>query len=734
MRYRLPLILIFSVVLNLSLLFLNCANPVDEEPLRWKTVTEIPITNQAFVIADEMNNLFDIDSMDILHATRKYKEDDISLLEPDSVIGDTLEFSIFKRDSSSFQIHEEKLKEQLYNANLGPVVLANAPELAETLVVSSLPGQFGITFPVIFDKIYELVFYDTALNIMQVKLTNLSPSEISNISLEIAGIGSGSVGRIAANETATVQIPVSGKALNHQVQFNISGTKNTGDDVPVSVVTGVNGLYAYSLSVDDHLVSFRKEFVNAYEMTDSVAIDYVDIRDGFFIYEVTNHTGIELRVRGIHEHLWKTSFAQRNSFTRFEELQNVSGSDSMENYFGFITNGEVVAPPRLEQTFSQENISQSRLFTEWDSVLQKTVTRVRYTVSTGNPSGDTITLCADDKLIFTIRSDFKYSKLFGTVVKPIEITSDTERVAIKFPWGESAPDSLKGKLILHNVYSDIRLRTQMSDNSYIDSVFFDFEVFDPENPGIKDSLEDKFIGVNNGSQFKRKIDITDVVNLYPDTIAIITRMLVPKGTRILSENDMQVNDPDYDKYIGRMNISAIADFRLNARFDWEIKEMVNLDLGSSNFSVFDAMRYLRKLEQRQLDFESRIFNSSNLNMYLFALVAPYHLIDTLDTMSSDEAFSLIKNEGEAERRGLVNFLGSKGVRIPAKSPDSVVVNLVHWNHQQLETVLNSDTCSWRWFLQFQKSDRDALHDTDYIRINSMLRIEGINSTDSLIIW
>src|SRR5688572_19105891 len=114
MRYRLPLILIFSVVLKLSLLFLNCANPVDEEPLRWKTVTEIPITNQAFVIADEMNNLFDIDSMDILHATRKYKEDDISLLEPDSVIGDTLEFSIFKRDSSSFQINEEKLNEQLY--------------------------------------------------------------------------------------------------------------------------------------------------------------------------------------------------------------------------------------------------------------------------------------------------------------------------------------------------------------------------------------------------------------------------------------------------------------------------------------------------------------------------------------------------------------------------------------------------------------------------------------------
>jgi hypothetical protein len=121
-------------------------------------------------------------------------------------------------------------------------------------------------------------------------------------------------------------------------------------------------------------------------------------------------------------------------------------------------------------------------------------------------------------------------------------------------------------------------------------------------------------------------------------------------------------------------------------------------------------------------------------MTLFALIAPYHLIDTLDSMSSDEAFYLVTHEGEAEKRGLVNFMGSKGVHIPAKSLDSAVINVVHWDHQQLETVLSSDTCSWRWFLQFHKNERSALRDNDYIRINSMLRIEGINNMDSLIIW
>jgi len=733
MGYRQPFFLIVAIVFNLSFFLLNCSNPVDEEPLRWKTVMEIPITNRSFVIAEEMDNLFDIDSMDIIYAASKYKEDDISLLEPDSQIGDTLEFSIFKRDSSSFKIHEEKLKNQIYVATLGPLVISNAPQIAETLVVSSV-GPFNVSAPVVFDKVYQLVFYDTATNNMQIKLTNLSSAEISDVSLEIAGIGSGNVEKIIAGETAVIRIPVSKKTLRNQVQVNISGVKNTAGAMQIAMATSVDGLYAYSLTVDDHLVSFNKQFSNPYEITDSVDIDYVDIMDGFFIYEVTNHTGVELRVRGVHDHLWKTSFAERNSYNRYENLLNVSRTDSMENFFGFITSGEVIAPPQLEQTFSQENFSQSRLFTQWDSVLQKTVTWVRYTVSTGNPSGNIITLCADDTLIFTIRSDFKYRQLRGRVVKPIKITSDTEKVVINFPWGESAPDSLRGKLILQNVYSDIRLRTEMPPNSAIDSVYFSFEIFDTRNPGIKDSLFDKFIGVKDGSLFRQKIDITDVVNQYPDTVAIITRMNVPKGTRIISENDLQLRDPDYDKYIGQMSIDAVTDFRLNARFDWEVKEMVNLDLGSHDFPIYKAMRYIRKMDKKQLDFETEMLNSSNLNMTMFALVAPYHLIDTLDSMSSDDAFYLITHEGEAEKRGLVNFLGSKGVCIPAKSLDSAVVNVVHWDHQQLETVLSSDTCSWRWFLQFQKNERDALRDNDFIRINSMLRIEGINSTDSLIIW
>jgi hypothetical protein len=129
-----------------------------------------------------------------------------------------------------------------------------------------------------------------------------------------------------------------------------------------------------------------------------------------FYLLITNRTGVELRIRGIHEHLWKTSFAERNSYNRYEDLLNVSRSDSIENYFGFITSGEVIAPPRLEQTFSQENFSQSRLFTQWDSVRTK-IWHLGYIYCINRSPARHITLCSDDTLIFTIGPIYKYNSL-----------------------------------------------------------------------------------------------------------------------------------------------------------------------------------------------------------------------------------------------------------------------------------------------------------------------------------
>jgi hypothetical protein len=158
-----------------------------------------------------------------------------------------------------------------------------------------------------------------------------------------------------------------------------------------------------------------------------------------------------------------------------------------------------------------------------------------------------------------------------------------------------------------------------------------------------------------------------------------------------------------------------------------------MNLGSGRFEVPEALDYVGRLEDRLASFNMYVSNNSNLNLYIFALVAPETLIDSLDSMETSRFYSLLFDEGKAEEEGYVNMLGTKGIYIPPRNADSVF-NSITLNDKQLETILSSDSCGWRWAVRFVKQDRDAMTDTDFIKINSWLHVEGINNADSLLIW
>ena len=102
-----------------GLFLFYCANPVDY-PLKWRTKFEIPVTNESFVIGEEMPGLFEFDStMDILKVLKTYSTN-IKDLVPDTIIGDTVVFSTIRSDTSSFENHQDSLGEKLYHASIGP--------------------------------------------------------------------------------------------------------------------------------------------------------------------------------------------------------------------------------------------------------------------------------------------------------------------------------------------------------------------------------------------------------------------------------------------------------------------------------------------------------------------------------------------------------------------------------------------------------------------------------------
>lgn len=729
-----------AVVKNLKVIHLSwalcglflfyCANPVDY-PLKWRTKFEIPVTNESFVIGEEMPGLFEFDStMDILKVLKTYSTN-IKDLVPDTIIGDTVVFSTIRSDTSSFENHQDSLGEKLYHASIGPIPVSGARELGVTFPIPAAAGAFSVPVTIDIDSVYRIVFYDTSVNILNITLKNPSASSISNVSIAIAGLGSDNVGLIPAGGTRTAQIDVSGKTLYDTAVVTISGSTDGAAGKSLDIEMSLNGLLASSLTVNDHLINLSMKFSNAYRLTDTVDIDYIDVSEGAFAYSLTNHTNLELRLKMIHENVWIRSHVESRGIISVEDLVR---ADS--NYFwGDLNQNETVVPARQKTSFKNLDLSAKRLFPEWDREKKESVTIVNYHVSTSTPRGDKITLNSSDSLIFSISArSFKFEDFEGTVMESFNKDGDTVMIPIELSFlGNAIKDSLRGKFVLHEVIGDVQVQAGMPDEAFVDTMVIDFLWCCPDSVQVADSTRTIFKNVNTDSSFIRSINITRVTNLYPDSIAISTRLRIPAGTRMRVVNDLKVTDPDFNSFIGRMIIRINTDYRLNAKLDWEVLDTVNMDLGSGRFEVPEVLDYVGRLEDRLASFNMYVSNNSNLNLYIFALVAPEILIDSLDSMETNRFYSLLFDEGKAEEEGYVNLLGTKGIYIPPRNADSVF-NSIILNDKQLETILSSDSCGWRWMVRFMEQERDAMVDTDFIRINSWLHVEGINNADSLLIW
>lgn len=715
-------------------MLLQCANPVDEPPLRWRSNVQVPITNEKFLIGEELDNLFIWDGLDILNVDLRTYYNDPSRLQPDTILGDTVVFSASKSDSAEFESHEKPFEDKLYHVTLGAIPVTGAPEKRDTILVPAVAAPFDIPFTVTLDSVYAIDFYDTASNTLEINLENRGGATFSSLRIGIAGVDTAFVGTLGPGASATASLDLAGKSVTHTALLHIDGASDgaTADSLIYSF--SLNGVTASRMQVNDHLVDFTVEFVNPYELTDTVNVDYIDIADGFFSYDLRNYTSLGLEIRGIHQHMWTTTFSLQHDLETVDDLTGLTAADSMDGFVGTITDASTVIAADAEATFRKANISACRLFPEWDSTLLKSVTKVRYIVSTEEPRGDTVTLRASDSLVFAISShQFKFKELQGVLTEMYERQSDTQKVAINLPWNESR-DSLKGNFILQQVWGDILMSTGMPPRSFLDSLSIDFVAYAPESTSVQDSMSTVLVNVGPDSSFFRTIDITDVANTFSDSVGIAVKVFVPKGTRMRIVNDLDPQDENFDQFIGRMIIHVATSYRLNAKLDWEVRGTVNMDLGSSRFAVPEAMRYLHKLEDRSAVFEMWLTNNSNLNMSLLALVAPDTLMDTLDSLSMNEVYARLKHPTAAEGHGFVKLFGDTGISIPKRDTSFTQHNIVELNDQQLEIMAGADSLDFRWWIQFREQDRDALSDTDYVDMRSRLRVEGINTTDSLLIW
>jgi hypothetical protein len=725
-----------------TLCLVFCSNPT-KESLRWRTNLELPISNTNFILGQQFKDLFS--AIDTLKDFAMLGINDSTVDGVYDTAPHTIAFSAINKDTFSFEQKQDTMSDKTFEVGIGPIPLSSAGNISATVPFGVAAGVHGVlVLPVVsntvtLNNIRQITFDPTPANAqLSVRLTNNTGVDIDSLTLTFPNIlpsaPSQRVGSIAAGAYQDITINVAGNTmystLQTQVQATLAaGTVSAGASLGVTVMLA--GTKANSVIVLDSLINVADTFTNNYKITDSLDIDYADIKYGFFNYLVNNITGLELAVSAIHHDLWMTPACIRSNVTHVEDLSALATfADTFNYYSGVIMQGERDVLPHAQVKFAQLNLSGNRMFPQW--LDSNSVTRVDYFVRTV-ATGKWDTLSAGDSLIFIIKpAALSYGEMAGTLVKDYQKSSDTQTVAIPFPFPEQDRDSLRGKFELKRVIANMTVTTSLPDSAFLGRLNVNFQVVAPNFPGTVTDTTVTFGNVKKDTSYSRALVISNVVNNFPDSVKILTNIMVPKGTRIRA-----INDRTTAQNVGTMTVKSFVDYKLNAYFDWTVHSLTTMDLGADTFSIDQkTVELFRRMENRTASFDFDVFNHTNVYIRLYALFAPDALHaaqlqnDTL--VPTGLLNNMVLTPGLAETNGYVNLLGTRGVYIPTRGQDTT--NSIVLDNTQLNSILHASKGGLRWMLQFYPNPHganDSLTNADYIRIKSSFHFEGVNNMDSI---
>ncbi|MFP4164544.1 MAG: hypothetical protein ACLFVE_11225 [Chitinispirillaceae bacterium] len=728
-------------------LLIYCINPADKDPLKWRSALEVPI-NHKLVFGEELPGLFPLDStMRILNVDSTYY-DDSSHLSEDTVVGNTVAFSVKQQDSLELVVSEENFGDKRISHKMGPIALSGIADVSQSIPLAGNFPSGPLAIPqqdIDVTDIYSIEFTDDS-DPLSITVSNSSNVDLSDFEVDIAGFGSGQVADLAAGASADITIASAGNTLNVPLSVSVSastessGSFDAGSELQLSI--SLDGMTASEVDLENTVLEdLEKHFRVAYELSDTIEMKYVDFQGGRFFYRVENYTDIDFKGVGYHQHLWATLYCMENGIRSKDDLADVSPGeqDSITHFDGRIPakrGDELEANANQNSIHFERAVNTSRLFTEWNDSLDKSVSYMDYHVYPDVSVKKRITISEDDSLVFSIESDgLQFREFYGVIREEIVRGNDTQHVPIDFPWPEQNKEKMRGKFIFEDVEARINVSPVLYQHTQIDTFVTQITMFDPQDPNTTAETTAEFVDVKNDTSYTRILDITNVTNRFPDSITVVSRSSLPVGTPMLVVNDLQSSDPEFYTHIGRTTIRTDAHYIMNASFDWAIADSFTMDLGTDTFAMFDQMRIVNKMDERRAEFNMYMWNNTNLYLRLYALVAPKDKMGELASLSIDDAYEMVTQEGDADDAGFVNLLGTGGVYLPKRSPADSVYNSVVLEEEQIEKIVSSDTCSWRWQIRFlQKEPHEALSDTDYVDIKSWFRVEGTNNSDSLMIW
>jgi hypothetical protein len=763
-------------------LTLFCSNPVKD--VAWRTSIDLPITaNKKFLLGAMMDTLFfnkqqvatttTIDTSKTPHDTtidttmkiiNAYPEHDTikHAGKPDTIVtvADTVQFGFPTKDSASDTISEDSLADKTFSDVFGPIPIIGAPSdsvsvpLAGNFIANTPVTTPGV--PLTLKLVYHIELMDTPQT-MNVTVVNNSAADFSSVQLTAGTFGTSTINTLLHNTTATAQFNARAKVIDSVITVSLtvapstSGTFGATDNF--GIIFSPNGLVASKVVVNDYLLAgYQRTFTNEYKLTDTVSVNYIDIDKGFFIYSVTNNSNLNLLLSVVHRHLWRTDFCQQQNppLVSVSQLVNLTKNDSDNaSNCKVVTNERILSHQTDSVGGQQHNISATRLFAEWDPDSQESVTKIDYIVGM-DTAGKRVTLSAGDSMKFVIRTtSFKFKELSGVSMDEYHRTGTPSNIPVKLPWSKAVTDSLRNHFILNKVLAKTLTRITIPQGALIDTVHIHYDIASSVDSTIKTSSDAVLLHVTKDSLFERTVDITNVVNNYPDSVRVNISLTIPVQTRIIAENDLTdpTDLPAYNEYIGRMVLHGNVNYNLVAPLCWTVVDTTIMDLGGTKVDLTGGsgvLNIFNDMTDRHASLNVKVTNSTNVYLRLFALVATAdtNQVDSLtDTgyvnvkagtryVNTNEFTDLIKNPTP----GFVNLLGG-GLLIPPR--DSTYTNSIALGDSALEKITSAKEIGWRWQVRFLPQPAgvavpDALSNTDWIKLNSWIHVDGVNSINKLI--
>ena len=767
---------IFKAAVGITPVFLAlalfCSNPAKD--VQWRSSVDLPITaNKKFLLGAMMDTIF-FNKKQVQTTTtydtikRPGLPDSIAVASIDTTmmilkayplydtaakkqIPDTVAFGFPSEKDTTYSITKDTMKDKYYSNAFGPIPLSGTPE--ETLAVP-LTGPYVAgavvaipAVPVTVKWVYEIDLMDSGQT-LNVTVANNSSTDFSTAQITLGSLGTSTINNLAPNSTGIAQFNANGKVINGTTPVSMAITPATGGAFAagdnLQVMFSLDGLTARKVDVTDYLLAnYQRTFTNEYNLTDTVSVDYIDIAEGFFIYSVSNYTGIDLLLTVIHRNLWTSSFCQMQT----PPLDSVGGLTGLTSQDSLIASNCVIAtrasfPPHTTNTYDKHNISQNRLFPEWDPADSQSVTKIDYLVNVGS-YGREVVLSAGDSLSFVIKTTaFKFTDMYGTCMIPYQRTSNLSTIPVNLPWSKAVTDSLRGHFILQQVLAKVRTNIGIPPGAFIDTVHVAYEVASVTDPTIKSDSAMVLNHVTNDSVYYRSIDITKVVNNYPDSINVKVALTVDSGTAIRLVNDLtNPTDPDYPKYIGRMILHGHFNYNLVAPLWWTVADTTIMDLGGTKVDLSGGsglLNTINDMTDRHATFNVKVTNFTNVYLRLYALattdsskIGP--LVDTTNAayINTNQFNDLINQP----TTGFFDLLGN-GLLIPPRDSNTAIENTITLTDQELGQISGAKTMGWRWEVRFIPQPAggiapDALLNTDWLKLNSWIHVDGVNSIDSL---